>query len=357
MASDTTPVGSAHPVIAPANTINSQLSSSLNNLSLQSPPGMNASFASANSTTAWIPDAQTNSEDSGSNSGGQPVNNGTGAQTIFLPIEERSDSGETAGIMAMQTITRDPRFSDFSLEELRLVDYTQGRKPIGAGTTSSGFSHWNLSSLSNRARVLHMLKGSSINIVVGSNTATFGKQETWCLPKDMISYHSLFFKAACSHDFKEKDEHRIILEHEDPRVFSLFVEWMIYNKCSLSSSCMFNAHLKAWVLGDKLLSAAFKNHAMKRLYDAHQIDDSSTSFVTTSMVSFVCENTCEGAKLRQFYVDFVVTHFSNPYKVLGTIEEWDNVLLDFDDMRIALFTAMRSSDQLDRVEELDFYLE
>ncbi|KAL5388490.1 hypothetical protein DPSP01_003062 [Paraphaeosphaeria sporulosa] len=231
MASHATPVGSAHPIIAPANPVNSQLSSSLNNLSLQSPPGMTtASLDSANSTTAWISDAPTNSEDSGSNTGGQPVNNGTGAHFVFSPIEETADSGETADTITIETITRDPRFSCFSLEELRVVDYAQGRKAVGSGTTSSGFSHQNLSSLSTRARILHMLKGSGIDIVVGSKTATFGKQETWCLPKALISYHSLFFKAVCFHDFKEKEENRVILEDEDPRVFSLFVEWMFYNR-------------------------------------------------------------------------------------------------------------------------------
>lgn len=363
----------------PTTPTNSQLNSSLLSMTLQSPPSTAKNQESSRDRTVpSISSGEYNVGGFGNDTRSQPVNNGTGAHTSFRRFEDsHHDEFET-----MEIITRNPEFSEFSLEELRVVDYAQGRTAVRSETRKSGFLHGGPSAVS-RGDILHMLvflfiapllltslpatqnrvliknrlKGPNIKIAVGSETASAGQQETWCLPQSLISHHSLFFKAACSHDFREKEENRILLADENPHVFSLFVEWMYYNKYALSRSYLFNADLKAWILGDKLMATAFKNHAMRRLYEMHHIDNPLGASVTPSMVAFVCQNTVEGAKLRQFYIDFVVTHFSNPHKVAGGIEEWDSVLMDFDDLRMALFTAMRSSNQISRVDEKKFYLE
>ncbi|KAF2444877.1 hypothetical protein P171DRAFT_431668 [Karstenula rhodostoma CBS 690.94] len=227
-----------------------------------------------------------------------------------------------------------------------------GKETAGSKTKNTGTPSW-----LPRGQRLQLLKGPSIEIVVGSDTNV--SKETWCLPMSLISHHSPFLKAACSHDFKEKEENRITLADEDPRIFSLFVEWMYYDTYTLAFDAVYVADTdaKAWILGDKLMSTAFKNFALGRTYDAHQIGNLLGGSVTANLVAYVCENTVEDAKLRRYYIDFVVTHFSNIHRVSGTIEEWDSVMMEFDDVRKALFNAMRSSSQFGRVGTRDSYLE
>lgn len=239
----------------------------------------------------------------------------------------------------------------------------------GAHTWSQGGKHYTCRSsyllfcmvhptTRNHALITTRLKGPSIEIIIGCKADTAGPQDTWCLPKSLISHYSPFLKAACTRDFKEKEENRIVLADENSNIFSMFVEWMYYGGYTTSGlDFTTNPDAQAWVLGDKLMSTPFKNYAMGRLYDAHKIDKLFSTSVTADAVTFVCDNTVEGAKLRQFYIDFVVTHFSNPSKVLGNIEEWDSVMVDFDDVRTALFKALRSNNQLSRVGTKNSYLE
>ena len=209
-----------------------------------------------------------------------------------------------------------------------------------------------------RTLITNRLKGPSIEIVVGTKP-----QETWCLPKNLISEYSPFLKAACSLDFKEKEENRILLPDEDPLIFSHFVEWMYYDEYTPGTAIDGTPNtvgVRAWVLGDKLMSTAFKNYVTERVYndyDYKPFGANSNAKVTTGVVAFVCNNTVLGAKIRQFYIDLVVTNFSSPDRVVGSTEEWDSIMMDFDDVRKVLLTAIRSKNQLSLVREKGFYME
>jgi hypothetical protein len=170
------------------------------------------------------------------------------------------------------------------------------------------------------------------------------------LPTALISHHSAFLKAACSRDFKEKEENRITLPNDKAAVFGLFIEWMYYGDYNTSQSTPLlsdanksvDLNIGCWILGDKLLSSAFKNYAMYRLYKLYT-SDITWKPVTTHDVQYVCENTAVESKLRHFFLAFVVESFAHPTRLKGTTEEWDELLLDHSDARSFLLRSFRMS--------------
>ena len=196
---------------------------------------------------------------------------------------------------------------------------------------------------------LRRFKGPGINVVVG-NEASPGedeKLESWCLPKALLSHHSAFLKAACTRDFKEREDNCIKLPTDDPAIFALFVEWMIYQKYTLPlfAGRRANLHAETWVLGDKLMSPGFKNYAMGNLYTSYS--PSFTLFasraVSAEHFAYACSNAMVGSPLRRFYVDFVATYYGESSRVTSSTEEWDEVMQEHDDVRIFLLHALRAA--------------
>lgn len=202
-------------------------------------------------------------------------------------------------------------------------------------------------------------------MVVGADCSTFGDplvQQTWSLPQALLSHHSPFLKAACTHNFKEREEKRITLPTDDPKIFALFVEWIYYGEYTIPLSTgavggHTNMDAEAWVLGDKLMSTAFKNYAMDRLYSRHGSQFFST-VVMPEDVAYACNNSQAGSPIRQLFFDIVSTHFSEPTRVAGSAEEWDKVLLDHDDARTYLLRGFRlESGQRKFVKSKEAYME
>ncbi|KAM0444967.1 hypothetical protein ACHAQK_002510 [Fusarium lateritium] len=94
------------------------------------------------------------------------------------------------------------------------------------------------------------------------------------------------------------------------------------------------------ILRDKLESPKFKNYVISLLYPQHTISPFNGN-VTCEEVQSVCDNTPSSAKLRQYYENLVVQHYSNPGKLQGSTEDWDALLQKYSGMRIALLQNMR----------------
>jgi hypothetical protein len=189
--------------------------------------------------------------------------------------------------------------------------------------------------------------------------------KTWSLPKSLISHYSPFLKAACLRDFKERRENQIQLPDDDPVVFALFVEWMYYGEYAIAPFSLplrvgndnVSVHAKCWVLGDKLLCTEFKNHVMSRLYAQHNAKIFSRA-ISTLDVQYACDNSAEDSKLRKWYVDFVATNFGKQDRVLGTVDEWDQVILSFADLRqLLLHSVCSEAAKRSFVKSEDCYLE
>jgi len=198
---------------------------------------------------------------------------------------------------------------------------------------------------------MRSLTGPTIEIHVGTATSVHSPADlsvSWFLPKRLISHHSPFLAAACNRDFKECRENLIELPDDKPTVFALFVEWLYYGDYSidpLSSSShngtdSVSVDAECWVLGDKLLCTDFKNHAMRRLYKQHTTKILARS-ISTYDVQFVCDNSAKASKLRELYVGLTATNFGRQDRVHGTVEEWDELLLNQSDLRRLLLQKLR----------------
>lgn len=197
--------------------------------------------------------------------------------------------------------------------------------------------------------------GTSDSSDKSTNTSA---SNTWSLPINLISYHSLFFKAACSWHFQEGRKKQVELPEDDPAVFGLFVEWMYYGSYdALSLTTHSSIDAKCWVLGDKLLCSGFKNYAMSRLYAQH----TTTSFakaVTSDDLEYACDTSASNSKLRQFYADFVLEHFGSPSRLHGTIGDWDTLLQRYPDIRVLLLQNFRQYlPTRTHIKEIKDYLE
>lgn len=172
---------------------------------------------------------------------------------------------------------------------------------------------------------------------------------TWFLPKRLITHYSPFLAAASNGSFKEHHENLIELPNDDPAIFTLFVEWLYYGDYAIapfslpsrSRTDIPSVDAECWVLGDKLLCADFKNHAMGRLYRQHTSNNFYTP-ISPRDVQFACENSSDNSALRNFYIDLATANFGKKDRVQGSVEEWDKVLLDQSDLRRQLLLTLRS---------------
>jgi hypothetical protein len=305
------------------------------------------------------------------------VTPGTGNKRI-IPFQDRSEGYPET----YQTMTSQEEYRAFSLEEHRLADYRQGKvgSPANANKQLSAMPFMSLSNRSPRndrkkldlyvihrtlrnAADLDRLRGSAIEIYVGMSNSLNEDTQTslssmWSLPKNLISHYSPFFQAACSWDFQETRNERIELPEDDPALFALFVEWMYYGSYEFSSLSLHpSTDAKCWVLGDKLLCSEFKNYALSRLYGQH-VATSFSRAVPYNDVQYAWDNTAPAAKLRQFYVDFVIQYFENPSRLSGTIGDWDALLQNHPDIRILLLQNFRHDPtKRTQIRDLREYLE
>lgn len=141
----------------------------------------------------------------------------------------------------------------------------------------------------------------------------------WILPKDLLTHHSTFFHEFLVSACAEAETSQVKLREDDPKVFELFVQWLYMGYFPLSLSCnqaLYRA--KAWVMGDKLGSPAFRDHAMTHLSFMHNMkyehprkSDLSTTKTASAhwvdihpgMVRFSYENSMENSQLRRWALD------------------------------------------------------
>ena len=284
------------------------------------------------------------------------VNPGTSAVQIKPYTED-----DYGGSAVYQTISAQTECEDFSLEELRLVDYEHKKDDpstkIEATNVRKGriVGHFNLDlyvfrHIYQSNAKLGRLRGPGIEIRVGTPDPQHTDNDassTWSLPQSLISHFSPFLKAACERDFKERQEGRINLPEDDPEAFSRFVEWLYYGDYGLppisqwgDPSTAVSVNARCWALGDKLLCPEFQNCAMRRLYAQHS--GLFARSMTIGDVQFACENSAVGSKLRRFCFGFAVAHFGNPNRLRGATEQWNELLASHDDLRLLLLQSFRA---------------
>ncbi|KAM0224103.1 hypothetical protein ACHAQD_002469 [Fusarium lateritium] len=236
----------------------------------------------------------------------------------------------TGDVPRSPTTTPQKNLAKISFEEQRLQDYNLGK----LGAVSNVAFPTRVASVDKKK--LELLRGSGIEIHVGTSASP---SDQWSLPINLISHYSPYLKAACTSNDEEPIK-QINIPERDPAEFGFFVEWMYYGSYHATLASDPHIHAKCWILGDKLESPKFKNYVMRLLYSQHTTSPFNGN-VTCEEVQYVCDNTPSSAKLRQYYENLVVQHYSNPGKLQGSTEDWDALLQKYSGMRIALLQNMR----------------
>ncbi|SCO15692.1 uncharacterized protein FFC1_12574 [Fusarium fujikuroi] len=268
-----------------------------------------------------------------------------------------------------KTFTFHSDYNTFSLEEHRLEDYKNGKghnateiANQNAGACFASDSKLLIKkTLADRGK-MQLLQGTGVEIQVGAQTPSSSWDETksfktWCLPINLVSHYSPYLKEICCSNLQES-HNRIRLQYYQPDTFGLFVEWMYYGTYdSVSPVLISNADAKCWVLGKKLRCVEFQNYSMRRLYEQHTRPIFGRP-MTCDDVQDVWRNTSPGAKVRKFYMNFIVEHFGSPAKLLGSSADWDALLQSQSEIRIPLLDKFRQSTfSPHQVGSIDEYLE
>ena len=134
-------------------------------------------------------------------------------------------------------------------------------------------------------------------------------QKTWYLPKKVLTHCSPFFDAALNGHFAEASSKAVDLPEDDPIAFEIWITWLSLGKLSLgkcegpfSYADFDHSYIRAWVLGDKLLCPAFKDHVMFQFLD--WCDNGGDLW--PDQVHVVYGVSSPGSKLRRLFVDWFV---------------------------------------------------
>ena len=150
---------------------------------------------------------------------------------------------------------------------------------------------------------------TAIEITVGPKD----EEVSWILPKDLLTHDSDFFKAALNGTFAEANSRSISMPEDNPKAFRLFFQWLYFRDITLYDA---EEWLEAWVLGDKIGNIAFRDCAMTKLINHHELLGISPTTVENAFNKSV-----SGSKLRKWAIEQLVYD-----SVVGSIyihaEEW-----------------------------------
>ncbi|KAF2687373.1 hypothetical protein K458DRAFT_362089 [Lentithecium fluviatile CBS 122367] len=205
---------------------------------------------------------------------------------------------------------------------------------------------------------INLLAGPAIEVVVGNDsTPPSGKRRVWWLPKNLLSHRSSFFREACDITMGEPGQPRIELASDDPIIFAFFVEWLYYEGYTAVHPVWDESieHAAAWVLGAKLKTPEFQDHAMGHLYRIHN-DVHRPQPLTSREVDYACANSPPGSYLRWLYFDLMSEHFSRRERVQGPTAEWEEVLKKHSEAMTALLGRLRDGSQQKFVRGPEAYM-
>lgn len=115
-----------------------------------------------------------------------------------------------------------------------------------------------------------------------------------------------YFKNGLQQNWSEGLTRRFELDEDDPGAFSIYAHWLIYNELpTIDAADSINRMEFSWlsaayVLGEKLQAASFRNDIMMALIHKQRTDNVFSGCPT---VRYVYENTPESSPLRRFVVD------------------------------------------------------
>ncbi|KAF2655867.1 hypothetical protein K491DRAFT_692506 [Lophiostoma macrostomum CBS 122681] len=189
---------------------------------------------------------------------------------------------------------------------------------------------------------LSLMTGPAMEVIVNNEQSS----QTWTLSKSLLLFHAGFFRRANA--FKEAQggqEDKVSINGFTPKVFALFVSYMLYglyhHQRSAGRPARVMLDAQAWALADYLDAPEFKNYAMRELYETFCPWGGlyPLSTLKPQLIMFVCDNTPQHSPLWKFILNVAVMHWHDQKVVeYGPQNQdlWNTIWAEHEDFRNAL---------------------
>lgn len=234
----------------------------------------------------------------------------------------------------LQTITAMPLHQAFSLEELRLNDYNNGRGVLATTQPSTTQPFQVLANGLVQAHVptvrVHAWPPMSARLPLSLRPLEYGTSivffdvgkenpERFAVHENLIAPRSQFVRLALNKEWKEGKERTIPLPEDEADVFRLYHLWIYQNRIFSDSRSNANAFThpptapqddgkeyplltQAYILGEKLLDTHFKDAIIDCIIDKLW----STCTFDLRLTNLIYENTPEKSPLRRLLQDVYI---------------------------------------------------
>lgn len=145
-----------------------------------------------------------------------------------------------------------------------------------------------------------------VDVVVGDEKETFSVHE------NLIRTSSPFFDKALTGAWRESSQRTIQLPEDEPKIFAIYVHWLynctlpvFCNEPDLAGNSEYVEIVKAYVLGDKLLDAAFQNTAIDAIIEKSvtRASDGCLWHPVAEAIEYAFNESSESAPIRDLLVD------------------------------------------------------
>ena len=131
--------------------------------------------------------------------------------------------------------------------------------------------------------------------------------KTFSIHRALLCHHSAFFRAALSGKSMEAEEMMVVLDEDDPRLFTLVYHWMYtgdLDSLELPSRpvhAVLQDLVKLWAFAGKFGMLQLRNHAID-VFHNHTLE--SWNLVNPHVISLAYSKKTPNAMLKKFIVDF-----------------------------------------------------
>ncbi|KAF2006892.1 hypothetical protein P154DRAFT_597263 [Amniculicola lignicola CBS 123094] len=158
--------------------------------------------------------------------------------------------------------------------------------------------------------------------------------QTWTLPEDLLLVDSAFFRdRARKISRKDGEGIRLVyfdLSNFDPEIFEMFVEFVKTGKYTstddLHDEGRIRNSVRAWVLGDFLKAANFRNCAIKEFHEIYFSDlkapDKVVPVVTPALIDYIMSRTKPDTMLQRLLYRVCAFYWEDTKVVQVDEEKW-----------------------------------
>lgn len=153
--------------------------------------------------------------------------------------------------------------------------------------------------------------------------------------ENLVRESSIFFKGMLAHNWKESTDRIVLLPYDDPIIFNIYVQWKYKGKILSATADQDDENQEEWlrlvqayVLGDKLQDAAFKDAVLDSIIAKSNVAVNGFHyFPIQNITTFIYANTVPKSPLRRLIVDQHVYHGQATWMENASVDDLDKEFL------------------------------